>query len=247
MPRQTGYSRWITISGLLALIFILASCQSSCGNINKPKPKPKLLTAPQLLKQAQDAIQQVKSYHFTLSSTHLGTASDNSIQITKAEGDILVPDKLQAKASANAMGFAITTQLIAIGNRQYYTDPLTGLWTETNHLLNPRILTNRRTGIAGILGHIEHPTTPTNGHVENTPCWLINGTLGARYLSVITIQPTQARQIIHITVCIGKSDNLPYQLRMQGVAVRGDTSQTVRTFLLSHFNEPLNIREPQVA
>jgi hypothetical protein len=246
MPRKTGYSRWITISGLFALIIILAICQSGCGNPT-PKPKPKPLTAPQLIKQAQNAIQRVKSYHFTLSSTHLGTATNNSIQINKAEGDILVPDKLQAKANANAMGFGITTQLIAIGNRQYYTDPLTGLWTETNQLLNPRTLTNRRTGIAGILGHIEHPTTPANGNVGNTPCWLINGTLAARYLSVITLQSAQARQIIHITVCLGKSDNLPYQLRMQGFTVQGDTSKTVRTFLLSRFNERLNIRKPQVA
>jgi hypothetical protein len=244
MPRQTGYSRWITISGLLALIFVLASCQSSCGS---PTPKPKPPTAPQLLRQAQYAIQHVKSYRFTLSSTHQGKVTNGAIQINKADGDVQVPDKLRAQATANAMGMIVTTQLIAIANRQYYTNPLTGLWTKTSHLLDPRTLTSRRTGIAGILGHIKHPTTPTNGNVENTPCWIINGTLDARYLSVITQQPAQARRTIHITVCIGKSDNRPYQLRMQGIAVQGDTRQTVRTILLSHFNEPLSITEPRVA
>ncbi len=250
MPRKTGYSRWIIISGLLALVFILAICQSGCGNPMPtpiPTPIPTLPTAPQILRQAQDAIQHVKSYHFTLSSDHLGPATDNSIQINKVDGDVQVPDKLRAQATANAMGMTFTTQLIAVANRQYYTNPLTGLWTKTNQLLDPRTLTNQRTGIAGILGHIKHPTRPTNGNVENAPCWLINGTLDARYLTVITLQPTQAKRTIHITVCIGKSDHLPYEFRMQGIAVQGDTRQTVRTFLLSHFNEPLSITEPHVA
>lgn len=246
MPKQTRYSQCLTIGGLLALILILASCQSGCGT-PAPIKKPSLPTAPQLISRAQDAIQQVKSYHFNLATTHPGTPTSNSIQINKADGDIQVPDKLQAKANAIVFGFAVTTQYIAIANRQYYTDPLTGLWTQTNQLMDPRTLTNRNTGIAGILGHIQQPTTPTNSNVGGIPCWNITGKLDARYLSVITQQMTQAGNIVHTTICIGKADNLPYLIRMQGVAIQGDIIQTVRTFLLSHFNEPLRIIGPQIA
>jgi len=244
MSRQTRYSRWLTISGLLALIFTLASCQSGCGTTNGTKSLP---TAPQLISQAQDAIQKVTSYHFTLDTAHPGTSTASSLQINKADGDIQVPDKLQAKANATVLGIAVTTQFIAIANRQYYTDPLTNLWTQTSQLIDPRTLTDRRTGVAGILGHIQQPTAPTNSNVGAVPCWNINGKLDARYLSVITGSATQLGSIINTTICIGKSDNLPYQLRMQGITIKGDTAQTVRTFLLSRFNEPLKIAAPQIA
>jgi len=246
MPRQARYSRWLTIGGLLALIFILASCQSGCGSSNSIN-KPSLPTAPQLISQAQDAIQKVKSYHFNLSTTHPGKTTSNSILIDKADGDIQVPDKLQAKANATAFGYTITTQVIAIANQQYYTDPITGSWTQATNLLDPRTITNSRTGIAGILGHIEQPTSPTDSNVGNIPCWSINGTLDARYLSVITGQTTQPGHMMNTTICIGKSDNLLYSLRMQGIAIQGDTAQTVRTFLLSRFNESLKISEPKMS
>ena len=246
MPRQVRYSRWLTISGLLALIFMLASCQSGCGSSNSTN-KPSQPTAQQLIRQAQDAIQQVKSYHFNLTATHLGEPKAYpTFLITTAEGDIQVPDKLQAKPNALALGFAIS-KIIAISNQQYYTTSFTpGTWTQTTNLLDPRRITNSRTGVAGILGRIEHPTPPVNSNVGGTSCWNINGNLDARYLSVITAQATQPGIILTTTTCIGKSDNLPYLFRMQGVAIQGDTAQTVRTFVLSRFNEPLSITEPQM-
>ena len=247
MPRQVRYSRCLAISGLFALIFILASCQSGCGSSNSTK-KPSQPTAQQLIRQAQDAIQQVKSYHFNLTATHLGEPKAYpTFLITTAEGDIQIPDKLQAKADVIALGTTILTKIIAISNQQYYTTSFTpGTWTQTTNLLDPRRITNSRTGVAGILGHIEHPTPPVNSNVGGTSCWNINGNLDARYLSVITAQATQPGNILNTTVCIGKSDNLPYLFRMQGIALHGDTVQTVRTFVLSHFNEPLSITPPQM-
>lgn len=246
MPRQTRYSRWFTIGGLLVLIFILASCQNGCSSSNGIN-KSFLPTAPQLISQAQNAIQQVKSYHFSLSTAHPGKTTSSAIQINKVDGDIEVPDKLQAKANAMAFGLAITTQIIAIADRQYYTDPVTGLWTQTTNLLDPRTITNSRTGFAGILGHIKQLSSPTNSMINDIPCWSINGTLDAQYLSVITGQTISSGHIMKTTVCIGKSDNLPYSLRMQGIAIEGDTAQTVRTILFSRFNESLRISEPQMS
>jgi hypothetical protein len=242
MSRQTRYSRWLTIGGLFTLILILASCQSGCGN----SIKPSLPTAPQLISQAQDAIQKVKSYHFNLTTTHPGKTTSNAFQLNKVDGDIEVPDKLQAKANATALGFAVTTQIIAIANQQYYTDPITGTWTQATNLLDPRTITNSHTGFAGILGHIEQLTPPIDSNVNGIPCWSINGTLDAQYLSVIIGQTTQPGHTMHTTVCIGKSDNMPYLLRMQGIALQGDTVQTVRTILFSHFNESLRIIKPQM-
>ncbi len=243
MPRQTQYSRWWAIGGLLTLIFLLASCQSSCGNSNIVK-KPSRPTAQQLISQAQDEIQHVKSYHFTLTTLHPGPPSAYSTLINKADGDIQVPDKLQAKANAITLGFTISTQIIAIGNQQYYTNPFTGSWTQTTNLLDPRTITNAHTGVAGILGHLQHPSKPMDNNIDGVPCWGITGQLDASYLSVITGQAMQPGNLLSAVICIGKSDTLPYLISVQGIALQGDQVQTLRTFKLSHFNESLMISTP---
>src|SRR5581483_7231285 len=121
-----------------------------------------------------------------------------------------------------------------IGDKQYITDPITGKWTEAPGVFDPRTLSNPQTGISAILGHIQNPSTPTDSNVDGTPCWSTSGTLDAKYLSGITGNSgAAAGNTVNVTTCIGKSDKLPYLIKMSGVAVQGDTDKTVRTFKLS--------------
>ncbi len=164
--------------------------------------------------------------------------------IKSADGDILVPDKLQANASVLVVGNVVQVKIITIGSSQYVTDPITGAWQHTSGLLDPRTLSNSNTGVAAILGHIQNPSTPTDGSVGGTSCWSINGTLDAKYLASITGGGAPNGSIVAMTVCIGKADNLPYQIKMTGVAAGGDNKNTVRTFTLSKFGESLTITAP---
>ena len=68
--------------------------------------------------------------------------------------------------------------------------------------------------------------------------------LDAKYLAGITGGGAPAGTMDAVTICIGKSDNLPYLMKVTGIAADGDTKQTVRTFKLSKFNESLTITAP---
>jgi hypothetical protein len=83
-----------------------------------------------------------------------------------------------------------------------------------------------------------------DANVDGTPCWSIDGTLDAQYLAGITGGGAPAGSTVKVTTCIGKSDNLPYLIKMTGIAAQGDTDKTVRTFKLSKFNESLTITAP---
>src|SRR6266849_1661348 len=99
---------------LLTTIFLLTACGGTAP------------TAQQLITNAQAAIQKVTSYHFNLVVDNPGTGG--VLTIKSADGDILVPDKLQAKASAIVLGNVVQVQLITIAGKQYITDPITGKW-----------------------------------------------------------------------------------------------------------------------
>jgi hypothetical protein len=113
-------------------------------------------------------------------------------------------------------------------------------------LINPQTLSDPQKGVAAILGHIQNPSTSsdTNVTVNGTPCWNIKGKLDPTFLSGITGGGAPAGTMDSVTTCIGKSDNLPYLIRITGIAAAGDTTATVRTFTLSKFGESIIITPP---
>ncbi len=217
---------------LLGLMLLLAACGGS-GGTSSPD-------ANQLIKDAQTAIQQVTSYHFKLVTDNPGTGA--KLPITGADGDILVPDKLKANANALFAGNNVQVQIIAIGNQQYVL--LFGTWQQTAGILDPRTLSDPQTGVAAILGHIQNPSTPSDSNVGGRSCWSINGKLDPKYLSGIMGGGMPAGKTDDVSTCIGKSDKLPYQIIIKGVATPGDTNKTVRTFILSKFGEQVIIEAP---
>ena len=210
---------------------------TACGGSTATTPD-----AHTLITQAQAAIQKVTSYHFNLTVDNPGTAG--ALIVKTADGDILVPDKLQANANALLFNNVVQVKIIAIGADQYITDPITNAWHKTSGLLDPRTLSDSKTGVAAILGNIQNPSTPTTSSVDGMPCWSINGTLDAKYLVAISGGGAPAGSTVKGTTCIGKSDNLPYLIKMSGIAAQNDSTNTVRNFKLSKFGESVTITAP---
>ncbi len=220
------------LGGTLVLILLLVGCG---GGNNSTAP-----SAQQLIKDAQAAIVKVTSYHFNLKAQNIG--SGGSLPIQSADGDVVVPDKLQANANVIFSGATVQAQIIAIDNDQYIN--VLGGWQKTSGLLDPRVLSDPQTGVAAILGKLQNPSTPGDSSSNGTPCWSISGKLDPSTLSGITGGGAPSGTLDDATVCIGKSDKLPYLMVIKGVAAQGDTAQTVRTFTLSKFNEQITINAP---
>jgi hypothetical protein len=221
--------------GSLLFILALLALVGFGGSSNTPTP-----TAQQLIKSAQSAIQKVTSYHFNLKVDNPPTSG--SLPLQSADGDIVVPDKLKAIANAHVGGAVLQVQIVAIGNNQYIY--LLGGWQKTTGLLDPRSLSDSRTGVSAILGNIQTPGSPTDSTTAGTACWSISGKLNATYLKGITGGGAPAGTMDDITTCIGKSDNLPYLIIVKGIAAQGDSAQTTRTFKLSKFGEHVTIVSP---
>ncbi len=219
---------------LLVLSLVLVACGGSSSTTSTTP------NAHQIIVKAQAAIQKVTSYHFNLKAVNIG--ANAALPISSADGDILVPDRLKANATALFAGNSVQVVLIAIGSKQYIN--VLGIWQTTTGLIDPRTLSDPQTGVAAILGHIQNPSTPTDSSVGGQSCWLIKGKLDPSYLSGITGGGAPAGQLDDVSTCIGKSDNLPYQIIITGIATAGDTAKTVRTFTLSKFGEQLTIQAP---
>lgn len=221
------------LSGLCSALILLLLL-AGCGGDNTQTP-----SAQQLLKDAQTAIQKVTSYHFNLTAQNIG--SNSALPIQSADGDLVVPNKLKANATVLLGGASLQTQLIAIDSDEYVY-VLTS-WQKTTEMLDPRKLTP---GLALLLGQLQNPGTPGDSTSASIPCWSINGKLDASYLAAFTGGGAPAGTMDDVTVCIGKSDKLPYLLTIKGIAAQGDTAQTTRTLKFSKYNEQVTITAPPV-
>ena len=233
--RSKRYILLTTLCGMLALGLILAGCGG--GNTSN------VPSAQQLIKNARAAIQKVTSYHFNLKAQNIGTAS--SLPIQSADGDIVVPDRLQANANVVFGGATVQARIITIGNDEYLN--VLGGWQKTSGLIDPRTLADPQTGVAALLGKLQNLSTPKDSSSNGTPCWSVTGKLDASNLAGITGGGAPAGTMDEVTTCIGKSDNLPYLIVIKGIAATGDTAATTRTFTLSKFNEQITIVAPTLA
>ncbi|HLI71303.1 MAG TPA: LppX_LprAFG lipoprotein [Ktedonobacteraceae bacterium] len=206
-------------------------------------PRP---TAQQVLTALQKNFRSVTSFHISLKTDNLGNTSSVQIALRDADGDVLMPDKIRAQASVLLSGQAVTINLISIGANQYITDPITGQWRVVKGMFDPRILTDPDSGIIPLAGKLQDVTGPTADSVNNTSCWRVNGLLPANDLAFFTDSNTSAGTMLKTSICAGQSDGLPYEITVVGQAAKGDTAQTIRTFVISKYGESISIVAPQV-
>jgi len=239
--------RMLAIIGLfLASIFLFTGCsmpwqRSHASYANGPKP-----TTQQLLLALQKNFRTVTSFHVVMRVENPGTAKTQRIQIRNADGDVVMPDKVKAQATVILSGQSVTVNLISIGDNQYITDPITGQWRVIKGVLDPRTLTNPDTGIISLVSKLQNLSQPSDDSVNGVPCWRVTGQLDAKNIAFFTGGGVPSGTILQTSTCIGKSDMLPYQLKVTGMAATSDTANTVYTFLISNYNENISITAPKI-
>jgi hypothetical protein len=230
----------------LASALLFSGCSlpwqhSNAALANAPKP-----TAQQLLAALQKNFRGVSAFHVVMKEDNPGATTADKVQIRAATGDVVMPDKVKAQATVILSGQSVTVNLISVGDNQFITDPITGQWRVIKGVLDPRTLTNPDTGIISLVSKVQNVSQPTDDAVSGVPCWRITGQLDAKYLAFFTGGGVPAGTMLQTSACIGKADSLPYQLIVTGQAAVGDTTATSRTFLISNYNENVNITAPQL-
>lgn len=221
----------------LLSVLVLVLAMTACG-----EAPPSAAT---VLKNAQTKFDQTKSFHFTLTASHLG--DKDPLPITSATGDVERPDKLSASATVVTAGFTVNEKLIVIGQQEWITNPLTGAWEADNDFSGFATIFDAQKGVGAILVALQQPATPQSSKANNVPCWKITGSAPASALAGVvgTGATATATQSVPTTVCIGQQDNELYSVTLAGPITDTDTAQTTRTFTLSNFDQPVTIQPPQ--
>jgi hypothetical protein len=227
---------------ILFLAFVaLSVAAAGCSGATPP---PSSVAAQSVVSNASDKMQALNSYHFVLDQVGGGTPIAMGIEMKKAEGDVLKPDKLKMSISGTALGFSIQVQLITVGGVIKMTNPLNGQWETLSDQFKILGIFDPTSGIAAILKQVSNLTALDDQQSGGVPCYHLKGNVSSDALNALTGSSVSGVNI-NVELWIGKGDFLVRTIQLTGKITETEVSGIVRTLSLSNFGQALSIELPQ--
>jgi len=226
---------------LYALLIITLTPITGCG---QTEPSETGLSAAEILNNSYENMQAVDSFHYLLDQVGGGTPITSGIEMTRAEGDVIRPDKMQAKITGTAMGMSIQVQLVTADGQMLMTNPLSGKWETIPEQFQVLNIFDPGSGIAAIIKEITTPAKLDDEQAGDALCYHLKGDITSEKLRPLT-GSSMTGVIVNAEVWIGQEDFLVRQIKLNGKITEGENEGIVRTLTLTGFNEVLNITLPQ--
>jgi hypothetical protein len=222
-------------------IVILAAMLIGCGG-NKTESTTTALA--DVITQYSARMQTLTSYHFLLDQVGGGTPLALGVEMKKAEGDIISPDKLKTTLTGTVSGFTVQVQIISVGGVLKMTNPLNGQWETPSSSFSVLSIFDPHTGIAAILKGVANVSKLDDAQAGGVLCYHLNGTIQSENLSAITGSAITGTSIT-TQLWIGKDDLLVRNVQLTGQITETEVQGIVRTLSFSNFNESITIDLPQ--
>jgi LppX_LprAFG lipoprotein len=202
-------------------------------------------TPQEFLASAADALEQVTSFHFLLTHENGGTEIVLDLEMERAEGDIILPDRLRADIEADGPGgLDVNVEVIAVGDQLFFENPFGGGYVDADFSL--RDILDPTQGVVSLLR-----SAPENAEYDGTET--IDGVETRRVTATIdsgeleTLLPAADPGFpVEVTLWIGEEDRLVYRLLLVGPMNEDEPEDIERLIEVSDFDQPgLSIEPPE--
>lgn len=248
----------ITLRAASLALALAALLTLACGNDDKkreepaagsvaatptvpPRPDPAVLA-----KQGADTVEALKSFHFLLEHENGGSPIVLNLNMTRAEGDIVKPDRLRADVDAKATQFGganVKVKVVSVGEKTSISNPFNP--REFVPLGSTRLaeIFDPAAGTTAALRAVQNPKITGEETINGVKVWRLEGDVDAANLSAFA-SIAEPGYMIKGTAWIGQEKPLVYRIRMEGALGAKDTPGVVRKVELSKFDEPITIDAP---
>jgi hypothetical protein len=223
----------------IAVIVVALAVVGCGGGGGKAKPAPPTRT---IVADALQRTAKLKSFHFVLKVEHAPTGVPG-LTLTLADGDLLVPDQLQARVNGTFGRAPIQTDIVIAGSRSLLKDPITNQWRLFSAGTNPGVLVK---GVPSLLRSATAVRNTGSEKVGGADCYRLEGMVRSADVAPLVGVKPGARQV-PFTVWIDKADSYLRRIRLDGPVADGEPQDIVRTVELSNFDKPVTIAQPKVS
>lgn len=241
---------------LAALLVMLAIVLAACGNddagdegqTGAASATPAAPDPATLAMQAADSIEAVKSMHFLLQHENGGTPIVLNLEMTRAEGDLVKPDRLRAdvEAVARQLGNAnVKVKVVNVGDKAVITNPFnTRQWVPlpgSNRLAD---IFDPGAGTTAALRAAKDLRIAGEETLNGVKVWRLEGNVDATALSAVASTIAAPGYTAKGIAWIGQAKPLVYRVRLEGPLGPDDPPNIVRIIDLSKFDENVTIELP---
>jgi hypothetical protein len=224
-----------TAVALVAALVLVAA--AGCGGSGDET------SAETLVRESADATGALKTFHFTLDVQNV-PRSGTGLQLTSAEGDVVVPDRAQADIGGTFAGVPISTQVVAIGDRVWLENPLSGKWQTIDVNATPVALLDPSKGVLAVMEGISQPMDEGTEQIDGVTLRKISGTASAADVApLVAVSPSDLE--VPVLLWIGEEDSLLHRIEVSGPVAEGEPDDVLRVVEISRFDEPVTIEAPE--
>ncbi len=229
---------------VILTIALLAACGGG-GNAATPIPPTPTPTPQELLDRGVSAFNATESFHFDLALENRTLAVDQSglLSFTEAAGDVRAPNSLQASTVIQSAFGNINIGFVAIGSKQWLTNPLDGSWEATPPELqtNVALLFDPEQGLGAALARLENLERLPDETIEEVQTVHLRGTMPGAALALFA--PELADQpALTVDLYFAADSFLLERVVMVEATVEGETPTW--TFDFSQHNAAPEITPP---
>jgi len=218
----------------LGVAVLLAALVAGCGG--------KSLSATQIVAQSAAKTGKLTSFHLVVDIENV-PASKTGISLTFVDGDVAVPDKVQARVAGTLLGVPLQSELIVIGKRHYLKDPFSGKWQLAPISMTAIAFFDPTKGVLAVVEGASGLAKAGSEDVDGVSTYRLTGKVRAATLTPLLGNPASAT-LLPVELWIGKHDLLLRRVRLSGPISASDGKTAVRTVDLSGFDRPVSISPP---
>jgi hypothetical protein len=208
----------------------------------KREPDPAVLA-----KQAADQVEALKSFHFLLEHESGSSPIALSLNMTRAEGDIVKPDRLRADVDAKATqlgGQNVKVKVISVSDKAVISNPFNpNQFVPLPGASRLADVFDPAAGTTAALRSVQNPKITGEETINGVKVWRLEGDVDAANLSAFA-SIAEPGYMVKGTAWIGQDTPYVYRIRMAGPLGSKDTPGVIRRIDLSKFDEPVTIEAP---
>jgi LppX_LprAFG lipoprotein len=221
-----------------AAALLLLVALAGCGGDSKPEGP----SAASIVDAAVASTGAEKSFHFKLDVQN-PPESASGLDLTFADGDLVVPDRLRAKVAGSFNGIPLTSEIVFAGPKQFLRNPITGSWQAFSTATSPIAFFSPAKGVLAAIKAVTDLQLAGSETVGGIDCWHLTGTVKARDVTGFLGKPPSDMPV-DADLYVGKQDHLLRRLRLSGPVADGEPDDVVRTVDVSRYGEHVTIEAP---
>lgn len=237
-----AFARRVHLASVLCAILVLAA---ACGDSkSKTSGTPARPDPAVLLQQAAERMEAAKSFHFILDHEQGSSPIVLGLTMTRAEGDVVRPDRFRADVDAVALGANLKLKLISISDRARITNPFNpSQWQDLPTGTKISDIFDPGAGTTAALRSVQSPQITGEDTVGGKKVWKVEGNVDAAALSALA-SIAEKGYTARGTAWIGQDSPEVYRIRLDGPLGANDTPGVIRRLELSRFGESITIEPP---